>query len=137
MTDTRFKLHLLGPPSLELEGKAVHLATRKALAILAYIAVHREGASRAELASLLWPENAEDQARASLRQELSRLAGVLGDALQKPNQQVLRFDPEHIEIDLWAFQDAQRQGDAKATLERYRGVFLQGLQLREAVEFED
>lgn len=132
----RLALHLLGNPYLESGGERIALATRKALALLAYVAVERHGASRAELAGLLWPENPEDQARASLRQELSRLSQHMGEALQKPSQQVLRLSPEHIDVDLWAFQDALEASDYKQAIAQYRGSFLQGLQLRDSGEFE-
>lgn len=136
MEQPTLKLLLLGPPSLEQGGQLVHLATRKALGLLAYVAVERSGASRSQLAHLLWPENAEEQARASLRQELSRLGQSLGKALQKPNQQLLRLDPADIQVDLWDFWDAIRVGQYRKALELYRGSFLQGLQLRETAAFE-
>ena len=129
-------LYLLGNPYLESGGERIALATRKALALLAYVAVERNGASRAELASLLWPENPEDQARASLRQELSRLNQHMGEALQKPSQQMLQLSPNWIEVDLWAFQDALEAKQYQQALELYRGGFLQGLQLRDSGEFE-
>lgn len=136
MDEPQLRLSLLGPPSLEQGGQTVHLATRKALAILAYTATQRNGASRSDLAALLWPETPEDQARASLRQELSRLTQALGNALNKPSQQVLSLRPELFEVDLWEFTDAVNRGDYKEALEHYRGSFLQGLQLRDAAEFE-
>lgn len=136
MEQPTLKLLLLGPPSLEQGGQPLHLATRKALALLAYVAVERSGASRSQLAHLLWPENAEEQARASLRQELSRLGQSLGSALQKPSQQLLRLDPAGIQVDLWDFWDAIRTGQHHKALELYRGSFLQSLQLRETAAFE-
>ncbi|GEM84800.1 ATP-binding protein [Meiothermus hypogaeus] len=137
MPQPALKLLLLGPPGLEQGGQLVHLATRKALGLLAYVAVERSGASRSQLAHLLWPENAEEQARASLRQELSRLGQILPQALQKPSQQLLRLDPARIQVDLWDFWDAIRTGQPGKALELYRGSFLQGLQLRETAAFED
>lgn len=137
MEQPTFRLLLLGPPSLEQGGQLVHLATRKALGLLAYMAVERSGASRSQLADLLWPENTEEQARASLRQELSRLGQSLGKAIQKPNQQLLRLDPSYIQADLWDFWDAIRTGQNLKALALYRGSFLQGLQLRETAAFED
>lgn len=136
MPQPALKLLLLGPPGLEQGGQLVHLATRKALGLLAFVAVERSGASRSQLAYLLWPEKAEEQARASLRQELSRLGQSLGRALQKPSQQLLRLDPTIIQVDLWDFWDAIRAGQPRKALELYRGPFLQGLQLRETAAFE-
>ncbi len=136
MEQPTLRLLLLGPPRLEQGEQPLHLATRKALALLAFVAVERSGASRSQLAHLLWPENAEEQARASLRQELSRLGQSLGNVLQKPSQQLLRLDPAGIQVDLWDFWDAIRSGQHHKALELYRGSFLQGLQLRETAAFE-
>ncbi len=130
------KLRLLGPPGLEVNGQPRHLATRKALALLAFLAVERAGATRGQLVALLWPENPEELARASLRQEVSRLGKLLGPALQKDGQQLLRLDPCWIEVDLWAFQEALATGRYRTALQLYRGPFLQGLQPREAASFE-
>ena len=36
---SRLALYLLGPPRVELDGQAVHIGRRTALALLAYLAV--------------------------------------------------------------------------------------------------
>lgn len=79
--------------------------------MLAYLA-RQPGmrAERAALADLLWSERSEDQARASLRQELSVVRKVLGNILQADRQAV------------WLV-------DGTVTVRRESGEFLQGFDL--------
>ena len=71
-------LFLLGPPHLERDGVTIDIARRKAMALLAYLAVTGENHSRHTLANLLWPEYDERRARADLRRTLSVLNKTLG-----------------------------------------------------------
>ncbi len=61
---SRLELSLLGSPRIELDGSVVEVDTRKATALLAYLAVTGEAHRRDALAALLWPES--DQTRAPL-----------------------------------------------------------------------
>jgi two-component SAPR family response regulator len=67
--------------TIEIDGRPVAVASKKARALLGYLAL-REGAevSRGVLSGLLWGERSESQARASLRQTLSELRAALGSA---------------------------------------------------------
>lgn len=73
-------LYLFGPLRMELNGAAVVSRRRKAQALLAYLAVTGQPHSRDALATLLWPEFSQSQARANLRRELAELRGLLGEA---------------------------------------------------------
>ena len=70
-------VHLLGPPTIERNGRKAIVDTRKALALLAYLAVERSGHARASLIALLWPESDESHGRAVLRRTLHALASAL------------------------------------------------------------
>ena len=48
---TTFRLHLLGPPHLESDGVEVHIGRRKAVALLAYLAVTGRAHTRDALAA--------------------------------------------------------------------------------------
>src|SRR6266511_1788414 len=70
----RIHLQLLGRLALTLEDGSVplRLSTRKAGALIAYLAMCRDQtASRTELAALLWGSCTDQQARQSLRQALA------------------------------------------------------------------
>ncbi len=71
-------LTLFGPPRLEQNGTAVPLNHRKAWALLAYLAVTGQPHSRDTLATLLWPDYGQADARTHLRRELLRLRKLLG-----------------------------------------------------------
>ena len=60
-------LLLLGPPRLERNGQTLEPDTRKATALLAYLAVTDRFHTRDALAALLWPEMDDSHARAALR----------------------------------------------------------------------
>ena len=79
------RVRLLGPITIVSDGKPVVIASKKARALLGYLAL-REGAevSRDILSGLLWGERSEGQARASLRQTLSDLRAALTGASQQP-----------------------------------------------------
>jgi predicted ATPase len=72
------KLLLLGPPRLERDNVPVDLERRKALALLAFLAVTGEPRSREALATLLWPDHDESQGHAYLRRALWTLKQALG-----------------------------------------------------------
>ena len=55
-------LHLLGPPTVELDGQPVSLGRHKAMSMLAYLALSEGSHSSDSLTALLWPEL--DQRRA-------------------------------------------------------------------------
>jgi DNA-binding SARP family transcriptional activator len=57
-------IYLLGPPRLERDGQPVEVDTRKAIALLAYLALHPERLSRDQLAAFLWPEYDQERAYA-------------------------------------------------------------------------
>ena len=62
-------LHLLGDFAAEIDGREISLATRKAKALTAYLALSDNAQdTRERLVGLLWSESDEEHARASLRQ---------------------------------------------------------------------
>ena len=64
---SRLTLHLLGPPRIERDSAPVVVDTRKAIALIAYVAVTHQPHSRDTLAALLWPEYDHTRAYANLR----------------------------------------------------------------------
>lgn len=75
----RLSLSLFGPFQATLDGLDLKIGSRRSQAMLAMLAVAPKSAvARDRLAATLWPDRAEDQARASLRQELSSLRRTLG-----------------------------------------------------------
>ena len=78
----RLSLYLLGSPRVEIDGAPLKLQTRKAIALLVYLAVAGGSQRRDTLIDLLWPESDPDHARGDLRRTLSDLRTALaGDWL--------------------------------------------------------
>src|SRR2546430_3791482 len=75
---TQLIICLLGTPRFERNGENINLDTRKASALIAYLAIAKQRKSRDTLAALLWPEFDQTHARATLRRTLSTLNKALG-----------------------------------------------------------
>ena len=78
---TELRLALLGPPVVQRDGIPVTFDTRKAIALLALLAVTGREHGREQLADLLWPEADSAKGRASLRRTLSVTAAAMGPGL--------------------------------------------------------
>ena len=94
----RLVIFLLGPPRAQLDGKELHIPRRKALALLAYLAVERRAHRRDSLAAFLWPEYDQSGARGRLRRTLSSLNRSLGEGYLRADRETVAL-PES--MDLW------------------------------------
>ena len=131
----RLTLALLGGFQARLDsGHALRLRTRRAQALLAYLAMPRPRAhARDALAALLWGHLAQGEARSRLRQTLftlrRALAAVSPPCLRVDGDTVV-LDLAGIDVDASFFEELVAQGTPDS-LERaaglYRGDFLQGL----------
>jgi DNA-binding SARP family transcriptional activator len=119
-------------------GAPLPLPTRKARALLAYLAVPLGRAhSREKLAALLWGDMPDAQARGNLRQAMSRIqkawAGAAVPGLLFQGDTVA-LDPSAVEVDVAAFERSLgdgRPGTLEQAVEKYRGDLLEGLALPE------
>jgi DNA-binding SARP family transcriptional activator len=100
-------IHLLGAPRVLRDGVAMPAPRgRKAWGLLAYLARHRVGVSRAHLATLLF-EDAEDPL-AALRWSLSELRRLLGDVdlrgevIELSREQTAYVDTDVVASGTWA-----------------------------------
>lgn len=148
---SEIRLFLLGAPRIERDGDTVDLDTRKAIALVAYLAVEGQIFRRDSLAGLLWPEHGGDQARGALRRTLSTLKkGMGGEGLQA-DRATVGLTNDAVWTDAMEFRRLIEQsqvpfskGDPDACLalveraiELYRGDFMAGFSLRDSVDFED
>lgn len=122
-----YKLLTLGTLRLvDPRGNEPLTGRRTALALLAYLA--RSGGAavpRERLAALLWGHRPEERARSSLRQELFRLRGVVGDGLTVTASEAVLTDGV-VELDVSAFESDLAGGRWASALARMEGVFLPG-----------
>ena len=115
----QLEIDLLGPMQLQLQGRVVDLPSRKARALLAYLAL-RAGQSvpRETLTALLWGERGDDQARASLRQTLSSIRKSLGETVSEAliaSTESVKLAPDRVHIDVMQLRKAADEGDVRQT----------------------
>ncbi len=133
------RLVFLGPPAVERDGIPVSFDTRKAVALLALLAVTGREHGRDQLAALLWPDADLVRARASLRRTLSVTAAQLGSGLTVSRSTVALAD-DVVRTDVTEFESLVARSDAaslEAAARLYRDDFLAGFTLRDCAEFED
>jgi ABC-type oligopeptide transport system substrate-binding subunit/DNA-binding SARP family transcriptional activator len=103
---SRLAVYLLGSPRVELDGEQVHIPRRKALALLAYLAITGREHSRDALAAFLWPEYDQSSARAELRRMLSSLNRSIGHERLIVDRDTAAMDPNSgIWVDVHAFEE--------------------------------
>jgi predicted ATPase/DNA-binding SARP family transcriptional activator len=102
------RLCLLGTPTVEHGGVRAALPLERRSQLLVLLAVRRGWVARAELASLLWPEQPAKLAYTNLRKTLHRLSALPWSAgLETQGTSALRFEPA---TDLLDFDAAVRDG---------------------------
>ncbi len=128
---TCLKLGLLGV--FEMRGAAdrpIAVSARKSRGLLAVLALS-PSVPREKLASLLWSERGDAQARSSLRQALASLRRDLGlahESLIMAGDERISIDQTQAEIDVVAFQRLVSTEDAESlrqALTLYRGELLE------------
>lgn len=150
----KLSLSLLGTPHLEKDGHPVVVDTRKAIAMLAYLALTEQIQARDTLATLFWPEYDQTRARASLRRTLSALNKALDKYGLDIQRETIGIDPE---ADFWVdvkqfqqlLQEVEKHGHnievvcprclsrLERAVELYQGDFMSGFSLRDSPEFDD
>ncbi len=131
---------LLGAPLIMLDGQPQDTLRRKNRALVYYLARRVAPVTRDEALAFLWPDHPRPAAQHSLRTTLSELRHQLGPALLIEAEN-LALAPE-TQVDTRRFERgiaAATSGVAvlSATLELYRGDFLQGFSLTDPPEFDD
>lgn len=116
-------------PGVTVDGVPVDFDTRKAVAILAYLAVEQK-VSRETLTGLLWAESACVRARATLRRTLSSIRKGIGlEAIEADRYQVRL---QKVDSDVSLFQTALAEtraapiGPLTADVELCQGDLLKG-----------
>ena len=146
---TPVRLNLLGTAEAAVEGRAIAFRTKKALALLAYLAVDPGPHNRERLADLLWPSADAIDARASLRTALNYLRQALGCHAERvlvASRDMLGLMPGYVELDVEALADALRlvrshkddtlRQHIETAVDHYHGPFLAGMLIPDAPEFE-
>jgi predicted ATPase/DNA-binding SARP family transcriptional activator/tetratricopeptide (TPR) repeat protein len=137
---TDLRLYFLGAPRIEREGAAVGTDRRKAVALLAYLALTAVPHSRDSLAARFWPESDQSSALAYLRRTLWELNQMLGPGpIAADREQVAFVGGDGLWLDVAEFRRLAGQSGATALAKAaalYGGEFLAGFNLRDAPEFD-
>jgi ABC-type oligopeptide transport system substrate-binding subunit/DNA-binding SARP family transcriptional activator len=147
-------LYLLGSPRLELAGQRLEINRRKAIALMAYLAVTGQAHSRDALATLLWPDFDQSRARGALRRTLSTLNTALGGDWLAADRETIALEPAgELWLDVAVFQQylaayrspdhgppelsSDRLSDLTEAAALYSDDFLAGFTLRASPAFDE
>jgi DNA-binding SARP family transcriptional activator len=147
------RIALLGPPRTERDGAPIEVDTRKAIALLAYLAIHPERHGRDAVAGLLWPDYDTEHARGALRRTLSTLNKAVGPGWLAADRTTVGFADTGFWLDVARFgalvascrdhghdpADACPAciGPLEEAARLHRGDFLAGFSLRDSPSFDD
>jgi DNA-binding SARP family transcriptional activator len=149
----RLRIMLLGAPRNEVGGEPIEVDTRKAIALLAYLAVTQRRHTRDALAGLLWPEYGQSRARAALRRTLSSLGRARAEGWLEADREGVDLNRDETWVDVHRFHDlladCRTHGHPEPdvcprclpplseAVALYRDDFLAGFALRDSAAFDD
>jgi DNA-binding SARP family transcriptional activator/Flp pilus assembly protein TadD len=144
-------IHLLGFPVITYNDLPINVDTRKAIALIAYLAVKNTVVSRDILATLLWSDYDGSSARSALRRTLSVAHKALGQEwLSVEKDQISLKQGSELFVDVTQFRKLIEAARTHAhqecsecagwrieAIKLYRDNFLVGFSLKDSVEFDD
>ncbi|HZM22277.1 MAG TPA: BTAD domain-containing putative transcriptional regulator [Anaerolineales bacterium] len=145
----RLGLHLLGSPQLYLDNELITADRRKAVALLAYLAVEGGKHTRDSLSALLWPDYDQSKAFSNLRHTLWEVQQAIGEGWVIADRETIGLNEDaDISLDLSQFESLLRQSRTKDdaslrisllsdSVKIYRNHFLTGFSLKDAPDFNE
>ena len=132
------EIRTFGGLQLTTGGQTVTgLASRKAEALLVYLAVTGRPHSREILANLFWDERSQTQSLANLRTVLSSLRQNIGDYLEISRDYAGINPDAEIWLDLQEFEQQIGSARLEKAISIYKGDFLEGFMVRDSRGFEN
>ncbi len=146
------KICLLGSPRIEIDDTDISLGRRKAVALLARLAVVSQPERRDTLATLLWPQSNRARGLAALRRVLRSLTRALGRDPIRADRKTIGLRQDRIWVDVTEFRALVARapsGEVKAdqwrmllpdltrAWELWRGDFLEGFGLKDSPAFDE
>ncbi len=136
---------------MELDGSALVVDTRKATALLIYLAVTGQAHRRESLAAMFWPESDSAHAKAALRRTLSSLRKALNGEWLEISRDQLAVEPAWLDTQAFAqlLESTLGHGHLASeacgrcieplsqALELYRGNFMAGFTLPDSPQFDE
>ncbi|MCB0139338.1 MAG: AAA family ATPase [Caldilineaceae bacterium] len=141
----KLRLKLLGAIEVKLGDIVIaSFGSRKAQALLFYLAIIDGGCTRDTAAALLWPDMPDKKAKSNLRVTLAKLKQQLGSHVDISTTKLSLNRQLPYESDVETFRKrlatSLHQRDLKeseAAIALYKGEFLQGFHLHNAAPFEE
>jgi predicted ATPase/DNA-binding SARP family transcriptional activator len=142
-------LQFLGAPRLSLNNSPIPVERRKAVALLAYLAVNRGMHSREILSALLWPDYEQSKAFTNLRHTLWEIQQTVGEDWLDTSRDKIGLNPQaDIWLDVDHFKSLLNQSRTQADVslrvsllgdsaKLYRNHFLTGFSLKDALTFNE
>ena len=140
----RVEVHLLGSPSVYVDGLSLHIARRQTRALLFRLAAVTDPVPREHLCFLLWSNRPEQEARRNLSHLLTHLrSAVPAREMIVVNDDYVALNPDYFWSDVVAFLCARNGCDVEPDLDTlhemvglYRGPLLAGFSLSNSPEYE-
>ena len=142
-------LRFLGPPQIYLNDELVTANRRKAVALLAYLAVAGNRQTRDSLSALFWPDYDQSKAFTNLRHTLWEVQQTIGEGWISADRETVELSADaDITLDAQQFESllAQSHPLEEASLrgpllceavELYRNHFLSGFSLKDSPGFNE
>lgn len=142
-------LHFLGTPQLSLDNSPIAAERRKAVALLAYLAVNRGMHSRETLSALLWPDYEQSRAFTNLRHTLWEIQQTVGEGWLDTSRDKIGLNTQaDIWLDVDHFKSLLGQSHTQEAVplrvslladsaKLYRNHFLTGFSLKDALTFNE
>jgi predicted ATPase/DNA-binding SARP family transcriptional activator len=151
--ESRLSIELLGPPRIEHGGKPIVVDTRKAIGLLAYLALAPGPQRRSSLAALLWPDSDQAHARTALRRTLAALNKAIGREWLEVDRSAICLPAQpRLFVDVHRFRELLVQGRnstnsvagcagllprLEEAVNLYRADFLEGFTLADSPGFDE
>src|SRR5262245_48616933 len=135
------RVWLLGPMRVEWDGVPIEAPpSRRAWALLAWLALHPGEHARNQVAARFWPDVLDSSARASLRSAVWALRRALGAAessLRTTGRGIALADEQGLWVDAREFEVLRRAGELEEAVELGDGDLLAGFDDEWALEARD
>jgi DNA-binding SARP family transcriptional activator/tetratricopeptide (TPR) repeat protein len=125
---------------LRVDGAPIGLpSSRRARAVLAWLALNPGAQPRARVAARFWPDVLDESARASLRVALTELRQALGPAARYvvATRDTVALEGADLTVDIREFDRALADGDVTRALEACDAPILEGFEEEWAIEARD
>jgi DNA-binding SARP family transcriptional activator len=108
---------LLGPLKIAATKPRRRRLRSQTQELLAYLALHKEGATTDELVALLWPDVDIDNARARAHRAVSEARSQLGKVIVRAGERYV-LDRNSVAVDLDKFEALLARADARGDVDR-------------------